>query len=152
MADIKLRSAAGGSLALTVDPTLATDEVLIMNEAHGIESGGTTNATHDEYYVKYPDGTMTAYGEFQYTSSVLGAGGQTVNMGVTFVGKVSGTASLKVLYTSSTNTFVNIQAWCEDNANSIKVKANVNTNGAVTVLADNSATHRIQWQAIGRWK
>ena len=36
MSNIKLRSQAGGSIALTVDPTLATDEVVMAQNAIGV--------------------------------------------------------------------------------------------------------------------
>jgi len=60
MADIILQSAAGGSLALTVDPTLATDEVLVMSQRN-IECGeftGTEANPATTMYEKYPCGRL----------------------------------------------------------------------------------------------
>lgn len=54
---IKLKSPAGGSVELIADPTLATDEQLIIDETgnYGIENGGDI-ATG--WYTKFPDGTL----------------------------------------------------------------------------------------------
>lgn len=54
---LKLNSQSGGSVSLTVDDTLTTDEEVNLSELDTVESGSNANGN----WVKFPDGTLMQY-------------------------------------------------------------------------------------------
>jgi len=147
MADIKLRSAAGGSIALTVDPTLTTDETFDMTQAEAITSGGS-EATG--YWVKYPDGTMIQYGIKNYGSMpITGAWGALFTSGMqekvffpkTFISPPSCTMSAGG---AGVSYFISLEGVTGTDGSQAPYFLR-GTSGTVNSL-------NMSWQAIGRWR
>ena len=140
---LKLNSQAGGSVSLTVDDTLTTDEVV---------SAGNIPIDIGDGYIKYSDGTFIQYGSHTIgTISMIALGSMWKTDYITI--------NFPEAFSSVPSCIVSFESPAGADTSFIGARTTGATTSTVKALAFNAASDaphdtaaKISWQAIGRWK